>query len=230
MTINTKHEKNTIGLITIGQTPRLDMTPAIRHYCPSGTTIVEKGGLDGKTETDIQKLAPEKKQTTLVSRLENGEKAIISKEKMLPIIQQQVTALNHMKVDFILLACTGKFDSFNSDRPVIYPDYLLNHVVKGLFQQGRIGVVIPLPSQSQDIKEKWSEAGFFATSRFSSPYVFDEEHFSTAISELDKLPLKAIILDCMGYTEEMKQKAQAHTSKPVLLSRNIVFSVMASLF
>src|SRR5699024_1904689 len=58
--------------------------------------------------------------------------------------------------------------------------------------------------------------------RFSSPYVFDEEHFSTAISELDKLPLKAIILDCMGYTEEMKQKAQAHTSKPVLLSRKVL--------
>lgn len=71
----------TIGVITVGQTPRVDMIPAMQHIFPDNTAIVERGVLDYKTEQEILNLTPNENQTVLVSRLSNGDKAVIAKEK-----------------------------------------------------------------------------------------------------------------------------------------------------
>ncbi|WP_203553472.1 AroM family protein [Bacillus sp. B15-48] len=215
--------KQTVGIITIGQTPRIDMTPAIRTHLPADTIIIEKGVLDGKSEEEIYALAPEHGQTTLVSRLKNGESAEMAKEKILPMIQELIDELNEQNVTLIILACTGKFPLFNSNIPIIYPDHLLNYVVNGLFRDGLIGVIVPLQEQTVYIIRKWQDAGFDALPAVCSPYSFCEEELINAVKQLDVHPVKAIVLDCMGYTEEMKNIAQTFTKKPILLSRNIVY-------
>lgn len=217
----------TIGIITLGQTPRIDMIPSIWPFIPSDTTIIEKGVLDNKSKDEIIGLIPEPGQTTLVSRLRNGNKAVIAKEKVLPIIQNLINQFNQMKVDTILLACTGKFQLFYSQIPVVYPDFLLNHVVKGLFHEGEIGVIVPLPEQTLEITSKWKAVKLSVSPKSCSPYNFVEANLIRAAQELDQLPVKAIILDCMGYTEEMMHTVQDYTSKPVLLSRNIVYRLIA---
>ncbi|MGP4105934.1 AroM family protein [Virgibacillus sp. L01] len=56
-----------------------------------------------------------------------------------------------------------------------------------------------------------------------SPYNFREADLVTAARQLNELPAHAIILDCMGYTQEMKAIVQKYTFKKVLLSRNVIF-------
>lgn len=219
-----------VGVITIGQTPRVDMIPAIRPFFHTDTVFIEKGVLDHKKKSEIERLAPEAGQTVLVSRLHDGNKAVIAKEKILSIIQQLINELNQLQVDIILLACTGKFPEFTSQVTVVYPDFLLNHVVKGLFREGEIGVIIPLPEQKREIITKWADASLIAIPRFSSPYDFLESALIEATTSLEQLPIKTIILDCMGYTEEMKNIVQQHTTKTVILSRNIVYQNIAELF
>ncbi|MFK9093045.1 AroM family protein [Bacillus salipaludis] len=217
--------QQTVGIITIGQTPRTDMIPAIRAYLPKEAVIIEKGVLDGRSDIEIRELKPEPGQTTLISRLQNGESATMAKEKILPIIQTLIDELNQTNVSLIILACTGKFPLFSSKIPIVYPDYLLNHVMKGLFREGLLGVIIPLPEQAESIIYKWKEVDFIAIPAASSPYSFQEEHLINAVKQLDQYPVKAILLDCMGYTQEMKSIAQVHTPKPVILSRNVIYGV-----
>lgn len=214
-----------IGVITIGQTPRVDMIPAIRGFLPKETTIIEKGVLDSKSEEEILALAPEHGQTKLISRLRDGGSAVMAKEKILSVVQELIDDLNATNASLIIIACTGKFPLFKSKVPVVYPDHLLNHVAKGLLHDGLIGVVVPLPEQADQIIYKWKDADFLAIPAASSPYSYQEETLIEAVRQLDQFPIKAIILDCMGYTDEMKKLAQEHTSKPVILSRNIIYGV-----
>lgn len=221
--------QRSIGVITIGQTPRVDMIPAIEGLLPSNTRIIEKGALDGKSPYDLFKLVPEKGQTTLVSRLRNGGSAIMAKEKILPIIQQLINELNEEGVAFIIIACTGKFPEFNSIVPIIYPDYLLNYIVKGLFRKGSIGVIVPLQAQVESIKSKWEDGGFHSVVECCSPYDFDEAELVEAVKRLNDEPIHTIVFDCMGYTEEMKTIVRKHTSKPIVLSRNMIYKVAMEL-
>ena len=66
-------------------------------------------------------------------------------------------------------------------------------------------------------------------SNTSSPYEFQYESFINSAKKMDELPVKAVVLDCMGYTDEMKKVMVEHTSKPVLVARNIVFSSLAEM-
>lgn len=219
----------TVGIITIGQTPRVDMIQDIRKHLPEGTRILEKGVLDGKTVKEIQWFLPEEGHTVLISRLRNGESAILAKEKVLPIIQGLIDELQSEKASLIILACTGKFPLFRSDIPVIYPDHLLNCAVKGLLREGSLAVIVPLAEQGGAIIDKWKEAGFHAIPGASSPYAFSQEKLIEAVRQLDRHPAIAMVLDCIGYTEEMKSIAQTHTTKPVILSRSVIYSLAGQL-
>ncbi|WP_059172812.1 AroM family protein [Bacillus sp. FJAT-27445] len=221
--------QKTVGVITIGQTPRGDMTEDIRKHLPAGTRIVEKGVLDGKTVEEIRTLKPEEGHTVLISRLRNGKSATMAKEKVLPIIQELIDELHGEGVSLIILACTGRFPLFKSEIPIIYPDFLLNFAVKGLLRGGPLGVILPLPEQGGEIINKWMGAGFNALPAACSPYIFNEQILIDAVKQLDRLPAMAIVLDCMGYTENMKSIAQAHTFKPVLLSRSIIYKMAGEL-
>jgi protein AroM len=217
--------RQTVAVITIGQTPRVDLIPAIRAFLPQDTIIIEKGVLDGRSEEEIDALSPDNGETPLISRLQSGGSAIMAKEKILPIMVTLIDELNQTGVSLIILACTGKFPLFKSTVPIVYPDRLLNHAVKGLLQEGLLGVIVPLPEQAESIIHKWKEADFFAIPAVCSPYSFTEANLIEAVKQLDSFPVKAIILDCMGYTEEMKAIAQVHTSKPVILSRNMIYKI-----
>ncbi len=221
--------EQSVGIITIGQTPRVDMIPAIRGFFPAETVIIEKGVLDGRPQEEILSLTPEPGQTTLISRLKDGGKAVMAKEKIVPIVQQLIDELNQQNVSLIVLACTGQFPCFRSEVPVVYPDHLLSHVVQGVLQGGLLGVIIPLPEQAPAIIQKWKAADFDVIPAASSPYLFQEKELIKAIKQLESFPIKAIILDCMGYTEEMKQMAQAYTTKPILLSRTIIYRMIGEI-
>lgn len=220
-----------IGVITIGQSPRTDLIPEIENFFPPNIKFVQRGVLDKMDEHMIQQLMPEAGQTTLVSRLNNGTSATMGKEKVLPLIQEIIDSFNKENLSLIIIACTGEFELFRSRLPIVYPDFLLNHIAQGVFRdKGSIGVIVPLVEQFNSIQKKWDLAGFQAVTVASSPYKFDEHTLIKATKELNKSDIQAIVLDCIGYTDQMKQIVLSHTDKNVILSRNIVFRNVAELF
>ncbi|WP_017473594.1 AroM family protein [Amphibacillus jilinensis] len=223
--------QNQVGIITIGQSPRRDLFPEITRFFNNHVAFIQRGVLDQCTVQTLASIKPLPNENTLVSKLNDGTQVKMAKTRILPIIQTLIDQFNHHdNVSLIILACTGYFKPFNSDLPIIYPDYLLNHVTKGLLRDtDHIGVIVPLIEQSDAIKEKWQLAGFNVTAVACSPYHYSEQQLVEATKQLDQTDISVIVLDCIGYTQIMKETVQRYTSKPVVLSRNVVFSNAAEL-
>ena len=102
----------TIGLITIGQSPRTDVTEDIGAFFSEEVTVLEAGALDHITEAELQDMRPEGNETALVSRMRDGRQVIFAEKHILRLLQQCVAELQdkgsrchslslHRKVPFI---------------------------------------------------------------------------------------------------------------------------------
>lgn len=106
-----------IGLITIGQSPKSDVILDLREIWGNSVDIIQKGSLDSFTLKEIQKMKPEEGDYTLVTRLKDGDQAIIAKKYILPKIQEKIKELNEEGVNLILFLCTGEIPATESKTP-----------------------------------------------------------------------------------------------------------------
>lgn len=213
-----------IGLITIGQSPRSDMTHEMQPLLGSGVVFDEIGALDDLSEKDISELSPEQGELTYVSRLRNGKSAKLSKVKLEPYLQKKVQEIEQ-RVSSSILVCTGSFPTIVHEKPILFPDQVLKNVVKSVIGDGKLGLMIPLEEQRDQLTKKWE--GTPLEVAVSSPY--EGADFESVGNELLKKGVTLIVLDCMGYTEEQKRRVKSSTGLPVILSRSIVSRVAAEL-
>ncbi|WP_078544751.1 AroM family protein [Litchfieldia alkalitelluris] len=218
--------KKKIGLITIGQSPRVDLTPEMEPLIGEGNIFVELGALDDLTSEEIEKVAPFEGDVTYVSRLRSGAYAKMSKQKILPLLQEKVLLLEN-EVSSNILVCTGSFPNIKHNKPLLFPDKILNAVVDSVLEKnGVLGVMVPLMEQKESLVKKWGDRPLVVQS--ANPYQKDDD-FVTPARKLKELGATVIVLDCMGYTEEHKRKVKEHSNLPVILSRSIVARVAAEL-
>jgi protein AroM len=218
-----------IGVLTIGQAPRADGVAAeLGQVLGPGYAIVERGALDALGPADIARHGPEPGHYLLVSLLRNGRSVRLSKQKILPLLQQQIDALGDDGVDAILLLCTGAFPEFKSDRLIVQPQEALHHLTVGLAGRGkRIGVLTPLADQLEQARAKWREYGIDPVLAAASPYTGEDE-VTPAARDLAARGADLIFMDCMGYSLAMKERAKAAAgSCPVILARSAIARVLA---
>ena len=120
-----------VGVITIGQAPRDDMTRAFApHFDGTGVAVVQRGALDGFTAAEIAtRFAPREGSATYVSKLLTGESVEIAKTAILGRMQAHVDELA-ATCDAIVIVCTGDFPMLASDTPLYFPDRLLVEAVR----------------------------------------------------------------------------------------------------
>ena len=61
-----------VGTVTIGQSPRVDVTPDLRRILGDGIELVESGAHDGLRRERIAGMAPREGDYVLVTRLADG--------------------------------------------------------------------------------------------------------------------------------------------------------------
>ena len=61
--------KKTIGFITVGQSPRVDVVPEMAVHFGENIEIIECGALDGLTYEQILEFKPEEGDLILASRI-----------------------------------------------------------------------------------------------------------------------------------------------------------------
>ncbi|MDQ0252802.1 protein AroM [Evansella vedderi] len=213
-----------IGLITIGQSPRSDMTPEMKPLLGSAVSFMEVGALDDLSEKEIEHLAPSANEVTYISRLRSGKSVKLSKAKLLPYLQDQLNKVEEQVASSIVV-CTGSFPTLTYKKPLLFPDQILKSVVQAVIGDGTLGLIVPLEEQKNQLMEKWGNVPVVAAA--VSPY--EEADFEAPAKELKKKGATIFVLDCMGYTEAHKEKVKSATGLPTILSRSIVARIAAEM-
>lgn len=216
----------TVGLITIGQSPRVDMVPEMSRWL-GPARILERGALDGMSGHEISDLQPGFEDYPLVTRLNDGSSVIIAKRLLLPRIQLAVTELEDQGADVVVLVCTGEFPSFQHRVPLLTAERLFLDGTRAISWGTRVGVLCPLPDQEELTREKWSFLGEDLRVASGSPYEDGSEGLRVAARELGSHSVDYIVLDCMGYTQNMKELVTGEAGAPAILARSIVARLAA---
>ena len=220
-------QRRTLGLVTIGQSPRDDVMPQMMPFLPDDLDVRQMGALDGLTREQILELAPGPDDYVLHTRLRDGSSVTIGRESIVSLVQACIDQLEREGADPILLLCTGEFPGLQSRRLLIEPDRLLTNVISGLGVQ-RLGVMVPLLSQVGELTEKWGEVDAMVTFAVASPYAGGDEVLHAA-RELQKHPLELVVMDCMGYTQAHRQAVRQVTGLPTVLASSAVARIIAEL-
>jgi len=216
-----------IGMVTIGQSPRNDVVKEIRDIL-GPVEIIERGCLDELTKEQIESLKPKEREPFLVTLLRDGSSVRVSREKVANLLQQRIKELENEDVDLIVLLCTGDFTNLKSKKLIIEPGKLIPELVLGMIaEEKELGIIIPSAEQIEQTKKKWGDVSLVVA--VASPYE-NPEKLLEAARKLQARNVHLTVLDCIGYTKQMKQKVKEITGKPVILSRTVVARVTRELF
>jgi protein AroM len=219
-------ERRSVGLITIGQAPRMDMVPEMTEWLGPVQTI-ERGALDGMTQDGIAAFYPSPDDYALITRLNDGSSATIAERHILPRIQVAITDLEAEGAQTVVLLCTGEFPPFEHERPLLTAERLIVDGVTAIAAGSRVGVICPLPEQEHLTRNKWASLSDDLHVASGSPYDADTDDLRGAARRLGEIMVDYVVLDCMGYTQEMKDLVREEAGAPVLLARSIVARLAA---
>ena len=217
-----------IGAITIGQAPRVDVTCDIMDIFGGKIELLQRGGLDGLTREEFEKFKPEGDDYVLVSRLTDGSSVTFAEKYILGNLQKGIDDLEAAGVKLIMVFCTGSFpESLTSHVPMVFPCDILHKVVPLLTRTSHIAAVTPSPLQLEQNNQKWSGYVKECTSVAASPYGEwpELEKAAEEISKMDDVDL--VVLDCIGFTQNMKEMFAEKTGKTVVLPRTLLARVIS---
>ncbi|MCK4411448.1 AroM family protein [Candidatus Bipolaricaulota bacterium] len=215
----------TIGVVTIGQSPRSDVVPELERIIKDSqtsqtVTFLQKGALDGLTADEIADLRPKEEKNHLVTKLQDGTEVAVDKHAIYPRVQQAIFDLNSKGADIITLLCSGEFPPFRSETPLIQPAKLLSGVLSSISIEGHLGVMVPSDEQVDVATEAYHRLGFQPIAVGASPYGGGDAIINAANRLKGEVAL--VVMDCFGYNKEMKDEVQKITRTPVILVRSLL--------
>ena len=218
-----------IGALTIGQSPRVDIIPELKEAIGFEVKIEERGALDNLTLEEVKNLYPKPDDYILVTRMRDGKEVKIAERHIIQRMKECIADLEKKEVDFIILLCTGEFPNITSKKLILRPDRLLENVIKGIVQEGTMAVVVPLPDQISLMKKKWERTNLKIVVDAVSPYTGSKEEIEKVAKKIEKTDADLVVLDCLGFSREVKTIFRKITKKPVLLPRTLLGRVAGEL-
>lgn len=210
------------GMITIGQSPRIDIVPEMREVMGPEIEIMEAGALDGLTLEEVKRFYPRRGDYILCTRMSDGTEVVVAKRFILPRVQQCIDLLTERGAEILVFICTGHFPPFSSKRLFVEAQKIVDHFILALHGENeRMGLLIPLSDQIEQARRKYRRLKGEMIIRSASPYASEDEVTQTA-KELKKADPHLIVMHCMGYTQAMKKKVMEITGKPTILARSLV--------
>ena len=216
-----------IGLITIGQSPRLDILSDIESVFDEDAELLQRGALDKLTQAELAALTPNEGETVLVSCLRDGTAVTMAEERVIGLLQTCIAELESEGVACILFLCTGDFkDRLTAKVPLIYPNRILTGLLPALCEAHKLIVMVPDQEQAADAVAQWESLGLETQVVPISPYEGSQEDFCTAAESIKESEGSYVLLDCMGYTSKMKHLVESISGKIVILPRTLSASIV----
>jgi protein AroM len=220
--------KTRIGLLTIGQSPRDDITSDIRPLLSLDIEIVEYGILDDLSTEGIAFLMPQAQETPLVSRLRDGRQVLLNEKSVRELLPKAIDYLNtKMDINAVGVLCTHEFPKKKYSCPVIFPADYMKFIIDEILDVQKLGIVVPLDSQIEAAKRKWGRKRSVVVSE--SPYV-QGKTWNGIADVLSEERVDNVILDCIGYKIQDRQKIYSLLNIPILLPRSILAYAINQIF
>ena len=217
-----------VGLVTIGQSPRVDVVPDMEAILGPAVTVRERGALDGLDRAQIAALAPGPGDDILVTRMADGAPVFVAKRHVVARVQAAISDLERSGVTMTALLCTGAFPALDASRVLVLPHQVLLGVLRALRWPGRLGIVTPSVPHVPQTEARWRADGFDPVVVPLSPY--EEESPAEVARTADALRTAnagLVALDCMGFRRKTRDEIQRLTGAPVLLANLLVARVIA---
>ncbi|MGY9057708.1 MAG: AroM family protein [Alphaproteobacteria bacterium] len=213
------------AFVTIGQSPRPDITPGLLARIDGEINAIEYGALDGLSETQIAAMAPDPGEETLVTRLRDGREVIIGKRKTQARLQALLGDLDGQGFGAIVLLCTGYFPDLHSRTLLVEAQRIVDHMTHALAEGAtKVGLMVPAEAQIAEFHEV-APPGVEVVGSYSSPYA--DQRFAEAGRELAECDV--IVMHCMGYDDSHRATVREVSGKPVLLAQRMLAAGVAQL-
>lgn len=217
-----------IGMLTIGQTPRVDLLPTLIEILGDEHEIIEAGALDGLNLENVKGIEILPDDYILVSRMRDGTEVKITKRFVIPRVQEKITELEEKDVRLTVVMCTGAFPQFKSKGLVITPQEILKGVLNGSLKKGKLGVVYPTEEQMPGAQSNFGSDDVETYADVISPYEGSEELEALA-GRLSAQNLDLILLNCFGFSSDLKKYIAERTGVPTIQSNAVVARVLKEL-
>lgn len=222
-----KREKPVIGLVTIGQTPRPDITNDYETLWGDSFDIVEAGALDGLGSGEIAGLAPAPGESDLVTLLANGRSVYVSHERLVPHVQTAIGRAAGSGVVIAVVQCTGEFPSLNPTIPLLFPSRVLQNSVGCLLSPGnKITVIVPTEVQAGEAEKRWRSRGFEPKTTVVHPF----GNIGATVERLARdeaiMNTAAIIVDCYGFSTRFFSHLAECYRKPIFVPRILIAKLL----
>lgn len=223
-------KKKIIAAITIGQSPRTDITHDILPLLPPDTALKEYGALDDYTLKEVEsRFSPDAREEILVSRMRDGQQARFTEPFITPLVQSKINLAEEEGANAIILLCTGVFPRFRHQILLMEPEPIFHSIVGKLADGKKIGILVPTSSQVEQAYQTWRKSGVDVAVTSASPYMEFEKIREAGRFFIGK-NLQFLCLDCMGFSLKMKQALEEMTGLPVLLPRTLSIRILNELF
>jgi protein AroM len=184
--------------------------------------LLQRGALDGLSREEIAAFAPAEGDYVLVTRLRDGTEVKVAERRIHERMAAAIRSLEDEGVSVIILFCTGEFPSLESRALLLRPDALLRGVVGALIGSGALGVCVPAAEQIPAMTAKWAGVGRFCVCVPVSPYTAPLSDFKFAAAELIGRGADLVVMDCIGYSSEMKRVVSEASGLPTVLPRTFL--------
>ncbi len=215
-----------LGLLVVGQSPRQEIETEFRRLVKDAV-LVQRGCLDGLTRDEILALTPSAEETTLFTRLPNGEGVTLSKSAVIQYGSRQLDAMEASGLRTIVMLCTGEFPSW-ATRPVLFPSQVLRNFVFGIKPHGHLVILSPLQSQTEAARKRWSIHNHNLTCIDLSPNASAEDARFVGAA-LAENPPDLIVFDCISYTRDIKKNVCSMADCPGVLAITTIARTVAEL-
>lgn len=213
--------RRTLGLVTIGQSPRTDLTSDLADELTE-VHYVEHGALDKLSSAEVESLRPEPGETPLTSRMKDGSNVVITHRHLHPLLEHAVQECADDGAEAVLILCTGHMPPISSTILVHYAEELAHSSAAKLVGNKRLGTINPMADQVTEAVARWHEAlPGTVIGDHANPYTGTRHDVEKAARRLAARGAEVLFLDCIGYTTEMQQAASHVSALPVLLPRSL---------
>lgn len=225
----TNRTKPRLGVLTLGQTPRIDVVPAIEGIVGERIEVIQEGLLDALGPDEIAALAPNGDEPAFVSRLRDGSSVTMSAERLEALLPEAGRRLSSA-ADAILLLCSGSYPEFDWTARPIFPDRVIAGALTALTSASTVvGVISPLATQTAAVEQKWTSVPGHFVGETASPYDDLELLLAATRRLLDHKP-DVILLDCMGFGPRHRNAIRELTATPVVVPTTLVAHIINEVF